>query len=192
MASQAGQAIARVLQSMLCYAMPSHPFPSLPSPLMAPIPGKERLVYFFIKNPYAMKRLAQCLFVPLSLLIATAASAQVQDNGGAGGMNTPASGSMSQPTTTTPSTNVGTGQQSNLGSPAGKTTTFPAQVQTEQQKIQDSINRAERKAKKEAKKAEKKAEKAKKKADKDAEKADTSDTGAVMEKNTYLKQEAFG
>lgn len=141
-----------------------------------------------------MKRLVKCLFVPFSMMIATSAFAQAGTNsgGGMGGQTTPTT-TMPAPASSTPSSSMGQRNQNTMGSPAGRTTTFPGTLQTQQQKAQDSINRAERKAKKEARKAEKKAEKAKKKADDKAEKADTSGggTSAVVEKAIAPDQDAL-
>jgi hypothetical protein len=82
------------------------------------------------------------------------------------------------------------GTQSGAGTRAGGTTTYPGYFQSQQQKVQDSISRAEHKAKKEARKAEKKADKAKKKAGEKAEKADSIQGGgpdAVLEEALYLR-----
>jgi hypothetical protein len=82
------------------------------------------------------------------------------------------------------------GTQSGVGTRAGGSTTYPGYFQSQQQKVQDSISRAEHKAKKEARKAEKKADKAKKKAGEKAEKADSIQGGgpdAVLEEALYLR-----
>lgn len=138
-----------------------------------------------------MKRLVSCLFVPVSMMIATTAFAQMGNTGGGGGgmsgqtpTTTSPSPASSSPATTSPST----GNEGNFGSQSqgANLNALQSFQDRQQQKTQDSIRRAERKAKKEAKKAQKDAEKQQKQ----AEKADTSGThAAILPEAGYLREE---
>ncbi|HEX5552553.1 MAG TPA: hypothetical protein VFX43_04830 [Chitinophagaceae bacterium] len=133
-----------------------------------------------------MKRLAKILFLPAAMMIATVGFAQVPTN-------TPQTPSTPAPSNntmrqtpmqpTSPSLNNNQGQNNSLGQP-NQGIRPPVSLQNNQTRIQDSINRAERKAhkkaRKEAKKQAKEAKKESKKMEKSKENLPMSDsTGAL-------------
>lgn len=146
-----------------------------------------------------MKRIVKSLFVPLSMMIATSAFAQMGSNTRSGGTpqtQAPATNTQSEQTPSTntqskqtPSTNtqssVGQTNQSNIEAAAGQGVLRETPEQRQQQWVQDSLNKAQKKAAKEQKKAERKARKEEKKEEKKEKKSmpsDTLGTHAVLER----------
>lgn len=131
-----------------------------------------------------MKRLAKILFLPCAMMIATVAFGQGTNNG-TGGMpqtqsptNTNTSPTPAPQTETSPANNsqpnMGQTQQSNM---SGQYPNGALQATNpEQTRVQDSINRAERKAAKMEKKEARKAKKDAKKSKKGMEPADSTST----------------
>jgi hypothetical protein len=123
-----------------------------------------------------MKRLAKILLLPAAMMIATVGFAQTQTNTGTGGVpSTPSTNGTSpapqRQTTAAPAMN-----NTQPGQTAGSRFNTPYQSQA--QKTQDSIRRAERKANRQARKQSKKAEKQAKKAEKTQQKRTKDSTAS--------------
>lgn len=113
-----------------------------------------------------MKRLGKILLLPAAMMIATVGFAQTQTNTGTGGVpSSPSTGGVS------PAPQRQTAPAMNNTQPGQATgSRFNTPYQSQAQKTQDSIRRAERKANRQARKQSKKAEKQAKKAEKTQQK----------------------